>query len=96
MGGVALQKDSEKKKVQVEIYGNSYVIKGDTNTGSILKVAEFVNEKMNYIGQRNPHLSSKQVAILTALNLADELLTLQNDYDKLVQILEEGKKIKKF
>ncbi|MBP8819032.1 MAG: cell division protein ZapA, partial [Syntrophomonadaceae bacterium] len=42
--------------------------------------------------QRNPNLSSTKVAVLTALNLADELNKLQEDYDELVKNLEEEKK----
>jgi len=86
-----LQHDAQKKRVQVDIYGDNYIIKGNANGKYIMQVADYVDKKMNIIGQRNPHLSVKQIAVLAALNIADELNKLQNDYDKLVQILEEGK-----
>lgn len=83
---------SQSKPVQVEIYNDTYNIKGNCDEKHILQIADYVDKKMNHIGQRNPHLSLKQIAVLTSINIADELFKLQNDYDKLVQVLEEGKK----
>jgi cell division protein ZapA len=85
-----LQQNSSKKRVQVEIFGDNYIIKGNAAGEYIMQVADYVDKKMNIIGQRNPHLSIKQIAVLAALNIADELYKLQEDYDKLLQILEEG------
>jgi cell division protein ZapA len=47
---------------------------------------------MRMIGQRNHNLSTTKVAVLTALNLADELNKLQEDYDQMIKALEEEKK----
>ena len=91
-GGLILSNNSQPRRVQVEIYNDQYTIKGSSDDKHIKQVANYVDKKMNYIGQRNPQLSAKQIAVLTALNIADELFKLQNDYDKLVQVLEEGKK----
>jgi cell division protein ZapA len=44
------------------------------------------------IEQRNHNLSIVKVAVLTALNLADELNKLQEDYDEMVKMAEEGKR----
>lgn len=82
-----------KKRVEVEIYGKKYIVRGDADDEHILKVADYVDIKMNMIAQRNPHLSGKQLAVLAALNIADELYRLQDDYDKMLQILEEVKKV---
>jgi len=54
-------------------------------------LADYVDEKMNVIASKNPHLSTKQIAVLASLNIADELYKLQENYDKLLQILEESK-----
>ncbi|SMB95972.1 cell division protein ZapA [Desulfonispora thiosulfatigenes DSM 11270] len=83
---------SNKKRVKVEIFGDIYTIKGDTHERQMQLVAEYVDRKMQYVAQRTPSLSLKQVAVLAALNIADELFTFKNDYDKLVQILEEDNK----
>ncbi|MGI6225789.1 MAG: cell division protein ZapA, partial [Peptococcales bacterium] len=82
---------SQKKRVQVEIFDDNYIVKGNAEDKHILEVADYVDQKMKAISQRNPHLSIKQIAVLTALNIADELYKLQDDYDKILQILEEAK-----
>jgi len=86
-----LESSSAKKRVQVEIFGDSYIVKGDAEDKHILQIADFVDTKMITIAQRNPHLSAKQIAVLTALNIADELYKFKEDYNKILQILEEVK-----
>ena len=55
-------------------------------------LASYVDRRMRMVQQRNINLSTSKVAVLTALNLADELNKLQEDYDELVKTLEEERK----
>lgn len=84
----------EKTKVTVKIYGEEYVIKGFAGAEYIEGIAAYVDKKMRLIGNKNPHLSLSKVAVLAALNIADELSKLQEDYDSLVKLLEEEKALK--
>lgn len=79
-------------KVTVEIYNQEYIVKGSENADYIEMLAAYVDRRMRMIEQRNRSLSTAKVAVLTALNLADELNKLQEDYDELVKILEDEKK----
>ena len=54
-------------------------------------LAGYVDKKMKQIGQRNPQLPMAKVAVLAAVNIADELSKLQEDYDQLVKMIEEEK-----
>lgn len=83
---------SSINRVTVRIFNEEYVVKGEENPEYIEMLASFVDRRMKMIQQRNPNLSSTKVAVLTALNLADELNKLQEDYDELVKNLEEEKK----
>ncbi len=86
---------SDKKnpvKVSVDIFDEEYVVKGDENRDYIEMLASYVDRRMRLIHQRNPNLSATKIAVLTALNLADELNKLQEDYDELVKKMEEEKK----
>ena len=83
---------SSVSRVTVSIFNEEYVVKGEENPEYIEMLASFVDRRMKMIQQRNPNLSSTKVAVLTALNLADELNKLQEDYDELVKNLEEEKK----
>lgn len=67
----------DSEKVNVSIYGNKYNIKGDAPEEYILKLAEFVNTKMEEVGKNIQSSNSLQVAILAALNIADEYFQLK-------------------
>ena len=79
-------------RVTVEIFNQEYVVKGSENADYIEMLAAYVDRRMRMIEQRNHNLSMIKVAVLTALNLADELNKLQEDYDDLVKALEEEKR----
>jgi cell division protein ZapA len=79
-------------RVTVEIYNEEYIVKGEENSDYIQMLAAYVDRRMKMVQQRNPNLSNQRVAVLTALNLADELNKLQEDYDQLIRTIEEDKK----
>ena len=84
----------EKTRVTVKIYGEEYTVKGYARPDHIEGIAAYVDKKMQLIGHKNAHLSVTKVAVLAALNIADELSKLQEDYDSLAKLLEEEKSIK--
>lgn len=77
------------QRVAVRIYGEEYIVRGSAPREYIEMLARYVDEKMRQIERRNPYLSPGKLAVLTALNLADELMKLQEDYDNLVKLLGE-------
>lgn len=79
-------------KVTVNIYNEEYVVRGNENPEYMQMLGAYVDRRMRMIAQRNHNLSTNKVAVLTALNLADELNKLQEDYDQLVKKLEEEKR----
>jgi len=85
-------KRNNLNKVVVDIFNEEYVVKGTENKEYIEMLAAYVDRRMRMIQQRNINLSTTKIAVLTALNLADELNKLQEDYDELVRALEEEKK----
>lgn len=84
-------KKGEVTRVNVKIFGEDYVVKGTEDPEYIQMLAAYVDRKMQSISQRMPNLPATKVAVLAALNLADELSKLQEDYDELVRKLEEVK-----
>lgn len=83
---------SEKKsKVTVEIYGEKYALKGDADADRILRIAEVVDRRMKKIAKANPGLSPSKITVLAALNLADDYLRLEQDYQQLMELLKEQK-----
>ncbi|MDA8210569.1 MAG: cell division protein ZapA [Clostridia bacterium] len=85
----------ELTKVKVEIFGESYSVKGQESPENIRLIAGYVDKKMRQIADRNHRLSNVQIAVLAALNIADELRKLQEDYDNLVKITQAGENLQK-
>lgn len=82
---------SEKKtKVTVEIYGESYALKGDIEPERIMRLAAMLDERMKKTAKANLSLSPTKIAVLTALNIADEFLRLEQDYLKLLEMIKEN------
>ena len=64
----------EKGVVHVDIFGSQYTIKkGSEDSDYIVRVAAYVDQKMREINEKLPVASVAKVAVLTSLNLADEL-----------------------
>ena len=83
--------NEKKYKVAVEIFGETYCLKSDTELDQVIAVAELVDLRMKKIAKKNLRLSPVKVAVLAALNIAEELLQLENNYKQLIQMVEEEK-----
>jgi len=58
--------------IRVEIYDQEYHIKGDLDPEYIQRLAKFLDARMRSIATRTNTVDSLRVAVLAALNLADE------------------------
>ncbi|MFH2036577.1 MAG: cell division protein ZapA [Candidatus Zixiibacteriota bacterium] len=79
---------SDKSQVvSVTIFGEEYPIRGVVEKDHILRVAACVDKKMREIALKSRNRSPGKIAVLAALNLADELLDLKDrstsDLDKI-------------
>lgn len=63
--------------IKVEIYNQTYNIRGDGNNEYIQQLAAYVDVKMREIASSTLTVDSLRVAILAALNIADELHQLR-------------------
>jgi len=61
------------KTTRVEIFGNEYHIRAEADADYVKDVATYVNAKMQDIAENQKLVSSTKVAILAAINIADEL-----------------------
>jgi cell division protein ZapA len=74
--------------LKVNIYGTEYPIRGEVDVEYIRQIAEYVDRKMREVDQTTAAKSSLKVAILAALNIADELFREREEKSGLVQNLE--------
>jgi cell division protein ZapA len=69
--------------IAVKIFGREYSIKCKASEESILREAvEFLDDEMKKTSSMNHVINTEQVAVLTALNLSNQLLTLKNTEQK--------------
>lgn len=57
----------------VEIYGQKYTVRSDDETEHVERVAAYVDGRMREVARASSQVTSLRVAILAALNIADEL-----------------------
>jgi len=89
------KKGELENRVEVEIFGEGYILKGAEPPEYLQMLAQYVNKRMRQVVTRNPRLTTVKAAILTALNIADELMRLQKEYDLVRSKPEEEKKNRK-
>lgn len=74
--------------VRVDIYDQTYHLRG-SNPEYIAQLAEYVDNKMRLIAQQAATVDSLRVAVLAALNIADELHVLKQKYDSIASDYNE-------
>lgn len=99
-------KDAQNASVRVEIFDQAYNLRG-SDPEYILKIAEYVDSKMRAVAEATNTIDTVRLAVLAALNIADEYHLLKKkqdggatDYQKrthqlvhaLDEILQDGRK----
>src|SRR6266851_227360 len=68
---VSLRKEREDIRARVEIFDQGYNLRG-TDPDYILKLAEYDDTKMRAVAEQTHTVDSARLAVLAALNIADE------------------------
>ena len=79
----------KERLVEIKVFGQVYTVKTDTDEEHIQKVARYVNEKMDEVIKNTKSVSSINIAILTALNIADDLIKERTRRLALLQEVEQ-------
>ena len=83
-----------KKALDVEILGQKFTISSDADEGYMLKVAGYVDGKMQELMQASKPVAKTNVAMLAALNIADEFHRLKDTHEAVLNRLDQlSKKI---
>ncbi len=72
--------DAGNSSVRVEIFDQGYNLRG-TDPDYILKLAEYVDAKMRAVSAQTHTVDSARLAVLAALNIADEYHLLKRSAD---------------
>lgn len=68
--------------IRVEIYGQEYSLRGELDPAYLEQLARAVEARMRALAQQTDTLDTRRLAVLTALNLADELEQLKEKFDR--------------
>ena len=74
---------------KIEIYGKSYNLKSSSGEIIVEEAAAYVDAKMHELANARKKTLSIDLAVLAALNIAQELLELQKETDASGQVREE-------
>jgi cell division protein ZapA len=73
-------KDAANGSVRVEIFDQVYNLRG-SDADYIVKLAEYVDTKMRAVSEQTATVDSVRLAVLAALNIADEYHLLKRKLD---------------
>lgn len=75
--------------VKVQIFGQTYAIRGQLDERYVQKLAAYVDAKMNAIADSTATVDTQKIAILAALAIADELHSVQRERGEHEELLRE-------
>ena len=82
-----MAKDAEG--IRVVIYDQEYFVRGDLNEEYIQKLAKYLDVKMRAIAGRTRTVDSMRIAVLAALNIADEFHQIKARYEEKTRRVDE-------
>ena len=68
----------EPRVVQIEVHGQKYPIRTELDARYVEELAQFVESRMAAAAKISPSSDAMGLAILTALNIADECFRIRN------------------
>lgn len=75
-------KPAEVEITEVEIFGSVYRVRGRDDSEYLQKVAALVDGKMREVARQTASVDTSRIAILAALNIADEYLQSRSTQDE--------------
>lgn len=79
----------EPQSIRVVIYDQVYFMRGDLNEEYIQRLAQYLDTKMRAIAERTRTVDTVRVAMLAALNVADEYHQLKARYEEVTQHVDQ-------
>jgi len=70
-----------KRALDVEILGQKFTISSDAEESYMRKVAGYVDEKMQELSRSSKMLAKSNIAMMAALNIADEYHRLKDVHE---------------
>lgn len=77
-----------KKRFDIHVLGHQVSVLSDAGNDHVANVVRYINNKADEIEKASKNVPAEKVAILVALNIADELFRLRGEKDNIFKLLE--------
>lgn len=71
-----------KKTTEISIMGQKFMIRSESNDDYVQQVASFVDNRINEVMHSTKSVASLNVAILAAMNIADEYFKFKREHEE--------------
>lgn len=85
--GWLMMEEGKGKLINVKIMDGEYTVTGNVDEEYTKEIARYVDQKMREMAEKLSYSSSAKLAILTALNIADELFDERKTKSQLIEEL---------
>jgi cell division protein ZapA len=75
--------------MEISIMGQKFMIKSESDDDYVNRVAKFVDDRINEVMQNTKSVASINVAILAAMNIADEYFRFKQDKEQKLTMVEK-------
>jgi len=75
--------------IRIQIFDQEYHVKGSLNAAYLEELARYVDGKMRSIATRSHNVDSLRVAVLAALNIADEFHQMKSKHEAATRQVEQ-------
>ncbi len=79
-----------KKRFDIMVMGREFSVLSDKGDEYVDKIVRYVNERAREIGEASENATASDIAILVALNIAEELFGIQEEKEGLRSRFEGG------
>lgn len=73
---------------QVEIFGQTYALRSDADEDHVRSVADLVDSRMREVASGSRSVSTLQIAVLAALDIASECIRAEEEVRRLSSAVE--------
>lgn len=86
--------EGSEQITEVKIYNRTYQVRSHGDPEYVRALAEYVHQKMSDVSEHTPTVDTLKVAILAALNIADECFSARRRAEELeTQVCEKSKEM---
>ncbi len=79
-----------KKRFDITVVGREFSVLSDKGDEYVDRIVRYINERAKEIGETSENATASDIAILVALNIAEELFGLQEEKEDLRSRFEGG------